>query len=168
MYGRFLRLSKPIKYTLIAVIYILGLTVLAIYSVIGRYRTIFNFQALVNSVAIVTTDIIVFMLLVISKKLGLDPNINSLIVIIMRVCIVAFSGEFWFFGYCLLYLILMIYISILIINKYYPLYEKPPTGEVTRTNILKMPEIPGLIMLLMFSALVYFMGADKNNNLPIS
>ncbi len=79
------------------------------------------------------------MLLIISKKIGLDPNLNSLIIIVMRVCIVAFSGPFWFFGYCLLYLILMIYISILIINKYYPLFEKPPIAEVLKINILKMP-----------------------------
>lgn len=140
--------------------YIFGLVILAIYSVIGLYRTIFKFQSLVNSVAIVTTDIIVFMLLIISKKIGLDPNLNSLIIIAMRVCIVAFSGPFWFFGYCLLYLILMIYISILIINKYYPLFEKPPIAEVVKINIFKMPEIPGLLLLLMFSALVYFIGVD--------
>lgn len=90
------------------------------YSLIGKFSTSSNFQALVNSVAIVTTDIICYMLLVISKKIGFDPNFNAAIVVAVRVCIIAFSGDYWFLGYCLLYLLLMLYISILIINKYYP------------------------------------------------
>lgn len=113
--------------------------ILAIYSVIGKYKTVYNFQGLVNSVAITTTDIIVFMLLLISKKSGFDPNFNAVIVVSVRVCIIAFSGVYWFFGYCLLYLILMTYTLLLIINKYYPTYEKPPVFEVVRINILKMP-----------------------------
>lgn len=101
---------------------------LAVYSVIGKYRTIYSFQALVNSIAVVTTDIITFMLVVISKKSGFDPNFNAVVALSVRICIIAFSGEYWFFGYCLLYLILMLYVSILMINKYYPSYEKPPTS----------------------------------------
>lgn len=107
---------------MVVVIYVFSMIILAIYSVVGKYKTSSNFQALVNSVAVVTTDIISFMLLVISRKIGFDPNLNSLFVIAVRVCIVAFSGPYWFFGYCLLYLILMIYTSALLINKFYPTF----------------------------------------------
>lgn len=132
-------LSRPVRIVVICVTYLFALIVLSVYSVIGKYRTIYNFQALVNSIAIVTTDIITFMLMVISKKSGFDPNINAVVSLAVRVCIIAFSGDFWFFGYCLLYLILMFYISVLVINKYYPSYEKPPSSEVIKLNLLKMP-----------------------------
>lgn len=163
-----LGLSRTFRYIAIVVTYICSMIILIIYSVIGKIKTDSNYQALVNSVAVVTTDIITFMLLVISRKIGLDPNLNSLFVIAVRVCIVAFSGPFWFFGYCLLYLILMVYSSVLLINKFYPAFEKPPTGEVKNTNILKMPETVAILWLLIFSALVYFMGVDGGKNLPVS
>lgn len=86
----------------------------------------------------------------------------------VRVCIVAFSGEYWFAGYCLLYLILFIYITGLIINKYYPSFEVIPTAKVTKTNIFRMPEFPLLVLLLMFAGLVYFMGNDNEELLPIA
>lgn len=103
-------------------VYFFSLLILLAYSLIGKYCTSLNFQAFVNSGAIITTDIVTFMLMIISKKHGFDPNLNAVIVVSMRVCIIAFSGHFWFIGYCLLYLILMLYISILVINKYYPKY----------------------------------------------
>jgi hypothetical protein len=57
----------------------------------------------------------------------------------VRACIVGFTGNYWFLGYCLLYLILMGYISFLIIDKYYPKFEKYPSTKVSKINILKMP-----------------------------
>jgi hypothetical protein len=127
------------RMAIISLTYVGGLTVLGVYSAIGVYQTAFYFQALVDSVAVVTTDVIILMLIFIAKQHGFNPNWNALVVIAVRVCIIAFSGTFWFGGYCLLYLILMLYISALIINKYYPSYEKPPSTEVSKTNILKMP-----------------------------
>lgn len=132
-------LSLLSRVTIISIIYLISLAVLTIYSCIGKFKTLSNYQALVNSVAIVSTDIISFMLIFISKKTGFNPNMNTIVVIAVRACVIAFSGNFWFLGYCLLYLILMFYISIMIVSKYYPIYEKPPSIEVTRTNIFKMP-----------------------------
>lgn len=120
-------MSILLRSVVIGVIYLASLIILGVYSAIGVTRTMYNFQALVNSVAVVTTDVITFMLIFISKEKGFNPNINAIVVVLIRVCIIAFSGEYWFFGYCLLYLILMLYTSVLIVNKYYPTYEKPPS-----------------------------------------
>lgn len=119
--------------------YVFSLVVLLIYSIVGHLTTIFAFQATVNSLAIVTTDVVSLILIFITKKTGFNPIVNAMIAILMRVCIVAFSGFFWFAGYCILYLILMTYIQTLVINKYYPQYEKFPTATVMKTNIFKMP-----------------------------
>ncbi len=109
------------------------------YSLVGYFHTYTAYQALINSLAILTTDIVVFLLIMITRKTGVNPIVNSAVAILMRVCIVAFSGSLWFVGYCILYLILIIYVFTLIINKYYPKHEKYPTNNVMKTNIFKMP-----------------------------
>ena len=127
------------RIVIISITYVLSLGVLIIYSVVSYYNTSTAYQALVNSVAIFTTDIISFILIFISKKTGFNPIINSLVAVLMRVFIIIFSGQFWFGGYCVIYLILMIYIMVLVINKYYPDHERFPTSTVMKTNIFKMP-----------------------------
>lgn len=132
-------LSFTFRVIIISVTYVLSLAVLMAYSLFGIYNTTTEFQALVNSIAIVTTDIITLLLIFITKKTGFNPIINSAVAILMRVCIVAFSGPYWFGGYCVIYLILIIYIMLLIINKYYPNFEKFPSKKVMKTNIFVMP-----------------------------
>ena len=132
-------LSFTLRIVIISVTYVLSLAVLMTYSLFGIYNTTTGFQALVNSVAIVTTDIITLLLIFVTKKTGFNPIVNSSVAILLRVCIVAFSGPYWFGGYCVVYLILIIYIMFLIINKYYPNYEKYPSKKVMKTNIFIMP-----------------------------
>jgi hypothetical protein len=50
----------------------------------------------------------------------MHPIINAVAGMALRACLVGFTGDLWFLGYCFLYLILGIYIFLLIINKYYP------------------------------------------------
>ena len=123
----------------IVVCYVLGLITLMTYSLVGYFRTDTSYQALVNSIAIITTDVISLLVIFITKQTGFNPIINSSVAILMRVFIVAFSGPYWFGGYCIIYLILMLSVQVLIINKYYPTYEKIPTAKVMKTNIFKMP-----------------------------
>ena len=153
---------------MIAVSYVLSLVVLLVYSIVSFRRTTTKYQGTVNSVAVITTDLITFMLIMITRKEGANPIFNAAVAVAVRVCIVVFSGNYWFAGYCLLFLILFIYITGLIINKYYPSFEVIPTAKVTKTNIFKMPEFPLLILLIMFCALVYFMGNDNGELLPIA
>ena len=168
LYVSILNMSFGKRVLIIVICYVLSLLVLMTYSLVGYYHTDFRFLALVNAVAVVTTDLITFMLIFITKSKGFNPILNALIAVAVRACIVAFAGNYWFLGYCLLYLILMFYISALIINKYYPPFEKLPTIAVSSVNIFKMPEFAGLFLVLMFSGLVYFMGNDNGQNLPIS
>lgn len=92
------------------------------YSLVGYFHTVYAYQALVNSIAIITTDIISLMMIFITKKTGFNPIGNAAIAILMRACIVGFAEQLWFAGYCIIYLILMFSIMVLIINKYYPAY----------------------------------------------
>ena len=108
------------------------------------------------------------MLIFITKSKGLNPITNCVIAVGMRACIVGFTGVYWFLGYCLLYILLMTYIATLIINKHYPTFEKFPVVAVSYNNIFKMPEFAALFLFLMFSGLIYFMGNDNGQNLPLS
>ena len=167
IYGYLTRLKMIWRAMIIVITYLLSLFVLLIYSIVVKVHSIFEYQATVNSVAVVTTDIILFMLILITKKQGTSPIVNAAVAVAVRLCIIALSGDYWFAGYCLLYLILFIYISGLIINKYYPPYEQIPTSKVIKTNIFRMPETPLLFLLLMFSGLVYFMGNNDGKTVPI-
>lgn len=132
-------MSLCFRVIFIVVCYVLGLLTLMTYSLVGFFRTDTGYQALVNSIAIITTDVISLLVIFITKQNGFNPIINSTIAILMRVFIVAFSGPYWFAGYCIIYLILMVSVQLLVINKYYPAYEKIPTAKVMKTNIFKMP-----------------------------
>ena len=69
------------------------------YSLVGYNHTVYEYQALVNSVAIVTTDLITFMLIFITKSKGFNPIMNSVMAVAMRACIIGFTGVYWFLGY---------------------------------------------------------------------
>ncbi len=100
--------------------YILSLITLLTYSLVVNYHTTYSYLGLINSISIVATDIIICMLIFIAKKNQSNPIRNSIVVIIVRVCITAFTGYYWFIGFCLLYLLLSFYISLLIIDQNYP------------------------------------------------
>ena len=109
------------------------------YSLVGFYHTSNIYQALVNSCAVVTTDIIIFLIIFITKEKGFNPIFNALVVVAIRACMIVFTGIYWFLGYCLLYLILMGYLSGIIMNKYYPPFEKLPVLKTSKTNLFKLP-----------------------------
>lgn len=168
VYGFLTSMKLIFKGIFVAVSYLISLGILLIYSIIGKVYSGFEYQATVNSCAVITTDLITLMLILVTKKEGVNPIFNAFVAVAVRVCIVAFSGQYWFAGYCLLYLILFVYISGLIINKYYPSYEQFPPNKPIKTNIFKMPELPLIVLVVMFSGLVYYMGVDEGKTLPIS
>lgn len=58
---------------------------------------------------------------------------------IIRIVMFASSGDYWFIGECVLYLVLITYTLGLVINKHFPAYEKIPSLGQTQTNIVKTP-----------------------------
>ena len=110
----------------------------------------------------------IFMLIYITKDSNMNPFFNSTSGLIVRVCLIAFAGSYWFIGYCLLYILLQGYITLLIINKHYPTFEKIPNLSVQKVNIFKMPEVPAFVMLCMFAGLIYYIGADNGVTIAIN
>lgn len=90
------------------------------YSLVGYYHTEYGNIALTNSICVITTDVILIMVIFISREAKISPITNAIAGMALRACLVGFTGDYWFLGYCFLYLILGFYLSFLIINKYYP------------------------------------------------
>lgn len=105
---------------MLVVCYLLSLLTLMTYSLVGYYHTVYGTIALINSICVITTDLVLLMVIFISKQANINPISNAVAGIALRACLVGFTGDLWFLGYCFLYLILGTYIFALIINKYYP------------------------------------------------
>lgn len=90
---------------------------------------------------------------------------NAIAGMALRVILVGFTGDSWFIGYCFLYIVLGIYLSFLIINKYYPNFEKLPSLTIEKKNILTMPEMPALLLQIMFAGAIFYVGADNEKTL---
>lgn len=116
----YITIRPTLKIVLTIVFYLLSLITLLVYSLVGYYKTVFGTIALINSICVITTDIILTMVIFITKESKTNPIVNSIAAMALRACLVGFAGDTWFLGYCFLYLILGIYMTVLIINKYYP------------------------------------------------
>jgi hypothetical protein len=135
------------------------------YSLVGFYHTVFGRIALINSICVITTDLVLLMVIFISRQANINPISNAIAGMAVRACLVGFSGNLWFLGYCFLYLILGTYLFILVINKYYPNFEKLPSLTIEKRNILTMPETPTLLLQIMFSGAIFYVGADDGRTL---
>ncbi len=90
------------------------------YSLVGYYHTSYGTIALTNSICVLTTDIILLMVIFITKQYNMNPINNAIAAMAVRALLVGFVGGYWYLGYCFLYIILGIYLFVLVINKYYP------------------------------------------------
>jgi len=151
--------SHPYKKVIaVVVLYFISLCVLLAYALTTFFHTNFGVIGVINAACVVSIDIVVYMLIYITKDIQVNPVFNALSSLIARICIIAFSGSLWFLGYCLLYLLLIIYIATLIVNKHYPKFEKLPTVDIRKVNILKLPEVAGLFLLMLFGGLIFYIG----------
>ena len=135
------------------------------YSLVGYYHTVYRNIALINSICVITTDLVLLMVIFISKQANMSPISNAVAGMALRACLVGFTGDLWFLGYCFLYLILGVYLCVLIINKHYPNFEKLPSLTIEKNNILTMPETPTLLLQLMFAGAIFYVGADDGRTL---
>ena len=115
-------------------------------ALIVYYSTPYGVLGSVTAIAVVTTDVIILLITNLEEELFVSPNVVSILVMVIRynlmlvrICLFGFTADYWFMGYCLLYLLLMTYIFYLIVDKNYPSFEKIPTMDVKRVNVLKMP-----------------------------
>jgi hypothetical protein len=105
---------------MLGVFYVLSILTLVTYTLVVNYFTVQSLEGLINSLCIIATDVIILILILITSKSTINPIFNSFAAIFVRICIIGFTGKYWFLGYSLLYLILMIFVASLIVNKHFP------------------------------------------------
>lgn len=97
------------KIIIMVVLYLLSLGVLIAYSIIVYYKTPEKKLGPLTSIAVVTTDLIIFYLM--NCRLVKGPMHTSILLVGFRACLFGFGGDYWFLGYCLLYFILVVYLG---------------------------------------------------------
>lgn len=138
--------NHPKKNWIATGIYFSSWLCLLAIALIVYYSTPYGVLGSVTAIAVVTTDVIILLITNLEEELFVSPNVVSILVMVIRynlmlvrICLFGFTADYWFMGYCLLYLLLMTYIFYLIVDKNYPSFEKIPTMDVKRVNVLKMP-----------------------------
>lgn len=77
---------------LTVVFYLLGVFTLVGYSLVGYYKTVYGTIALINSICVITTDVIMIMIIFITREINFNPITNSIAAMILRACLVAFTA----------------------------------------------------------------------------
>jgi hypothetical protein len=68
-----------------------------------------------------------------------NPTFISIVTILIRSIMLGASADYWFIGYSVLYLLIMVFIFKLVVHKYYPPFDKIPSNQRNKTNIIKTP-----------------------------
>ncbi len=142
-----------------------------IYNTTSEYKLGF-----ITFIAVVTTDSIIYCF----YYVGLTQSVLQLclLAIVMRVCLFAFGGDYWFYGYCVLYGILGVIVCGNIAAKYFPLIDAIEASVITqstdssRSNYLKdlmrTPEFIILYATALFAILTIALDASKPDGVPLT
>jgi hypothetical protein len=144
--------------------YVLSLLVLTGYSFILFYSTALRHLGTVTSVAVVTTDIII--LLVIYSEKSAAPGLEALLLFLSRVLLVSFGVNYWFVGYCFAYILISLYISYQLVHKYHALQNEVASTQRSTADIAKTPEFQALLLNAFFGAMNFYLGYGNSPDVP--
>lgn len=96
---------------MIVTTYLIAVGILVLYGILGYNYTISSEKYLcwITAVATVTTDIVLFFLM--KCKMTSGPYHLTVMLIGIRALLFGFGGDYWFIGYCALYIFFGIYIG---------------------------------------------------------
>lgn len=99
-------------------LYSASVAVLAVYSYLIWWERK-NFLGAIAAGAILTYDVIVFFMSSLNEKTR-EPRTINFMIFLMRFFLFVFGEDFWFGGYCVLYVLVGGFIGTLIIEKRFP------------------------------------------------
>lgn len=121
-------------------LYLFSLAILAAYCLTVYYFTSDGILGCVISIAIVSSDVIIFLIIRLEgTDIPVSPTSTSIFAMLIRVTMFASSEDYWYIGYSVIYLTLMLYVSGLVVDKHYPNFDKIPSLEVTSVNLMMTP-----------------------------
>ena len=110
--------SLSVQRFILIFLYLIAIGVLVVYAWIIYEKSNFPYLGPTTAIAVVTTDVIVFLL--IGSKLTNGPLKICLIMVAFRAFLFGFGGNKWFLGYCSLYILLQVFLSYQIVDKHFP------------------------------------------------
>ena len=137
-------------------IYVVSIGILVGYSYIIYYNTPEYKLGFITMIAVITTDTIIYLFYYV--RVSNSTLQLCITAIAFRACLFGFGGDYWFYGYCLLYAILGIIVSFNIAAKHFPIRTTvipPETNTKDSNNILidlmKTPEFLLIYSTVMFA-----------------
>ncbi len=164
-------LQLSTKVTISVALYVFSVCILVgyafiIYNCTDEYRLGF-----VIFIAIVTTDCVLYCF----YYVGLSQSVLQLsfLAIMIRLCFFGFGGDYWYYGYCLLYGILGIIVCANIAAKYFPLIgvtladaERSAGGNYMK-DLMNTPEFVVLFATAAFAIITIALDASNPNGVPL-
>jgi len=164
----FSKKSPIFKRIVLAVLYAISVGVLVAYAVLVKQKLPERYLGWITAVAVITTDIIVFFIT--QLKISSGQTTLSLLIVGMRCFLFGFGGNYWFLGYCSLYLLLSIVIGWKMVEKRLPLetpLPKPKTKKPIYQQILNSPLFTFAVINVVFIIVVIVISTVDSSEIPL-
>jgi len=166
----FRKKNQNLKKIVLLVMYGIAVAVLIIYAVLVHNHTKEESLGWVTTIAVITTDVIVYFISQLDLQHG--PLTLTFIIIGMRCFLFGFGGDYWFLGYCSLYLLLTTIVGWKIISTNLPLEVMPNQQKIDQAKrqpwyikLIKSPLFVYLITNIVF-AIVVIVVATADLDIP--
>jgi len=159
--------SLWLKRIILCSLYALSIGVLIAYAVIVENRLPEKYLGYITAVAVITTDIIIFFIT--QLKISHGQTTLSFLIVGMRSFLFGFGGDYWFLGYCSLYLLLGLVIGWKMVERYFPLelnLAKKKVSEPFYQRILQTPLFTYGIINIVFIIIVAIIASVDSSSIP--
>jgi hypothetical protein len=168
-------LSKTKRIILTVILYILAVAILLAYALIDYYTRDKSRLGDITMLAVIASDVIMY--LYANSEIVSTPAEISLHIVLFRICLFALGGNYWIYGYCLLYLYFGSYLAYHIALIRFPFMDEIIEKELeqldehdearNKFNIAKTPEFLLFLSTLLFGILLSVMEIVKPNDVPL-
>jgi len=163
----FRKKSLLFKRITLCCLYALSVGVLIAYAVIVDNLLPEKSLGYITAIAVITTDIIIFFIT--QLKISHGQTTLSLLIIGMRCFLFGFGGEYWFLGYCSLYLLLGLVIGWRMIEKQFPLeinFSKKTIIDPLYKRVLQTPLFVYGVINVVFIIVVAIVASIESSKIP--
>ena len=154
------------------VLYFLSLATLFVYALLIYLIDDDSRLGAITAFAVVTTDVILY--LYIHAEIASSPSEISVNIVVFRTCLFILGGNWWIYGYCILYIYLGLVLSYNIGARRFPLADTIVSEGVDdprkkhAVDVAKTPEFILGFTTLVFVLLIAILEAVQPKNVPLN
>ena len=168
----FLSMSPMKKWAVTLSLYSVALIILGVYAMLDYIVRDKSGIGIITMIAVIVTDVVLY--LYIHAKIAQNPAEISLHLIVFRVCMFILGGDYWIYGYGILYLYAGIFLSHHITRKRFPFLEQVIEDSIedqderrTSYNLASSPEFLLIISTVLFALILGVMQAVQPDEVPL-